>query len=99
MTEVHFHFRTALKYHAWSCQNVCDALTLLLDNILYDLALSRIDNMCTNYSPLFVDLFLFCYERDFMASFSDDKQADIIDVFNTTSRYLDDILHYKYYLL
>ena len=23
---------------------------------------------------------------------SDDKQADVIDVFNTTSRYLDDIL-------
>ena len=22
------------KYHAWSCQNVCDALTFLLDNIL-----------------------------------------------------------------
>ena len=21
------------KYHAWSCQNVCDALTVLLDNI------------------------------------------------------------------
>ena len=22
------------KYHAWSCQNVCDALNFLLDNIL-----------------------------------------------------------------
>ena len=21
------------KYHAWSCQNVCDTLTFLLDNI------------------------------------------------------------------
>ena len=27
-----------------------------------------------------------------MMSLSDDKQADIIDAFNTTSRYLDDIL-------
>ena len=27
-----------------------------------------------------------------MMSLSDDKQADVIDVFNTTSRYLDDIL-------
>ena len=26
-------------------------------------------------------------------SLSDDKQGDIIDVFNTTSRYLDDILN------
>ena len=28
-----------------------------------------------------------------MMSFSDDKQADIIDAFNTTSRYLGDILN------
>ena len=28
-----------------------------------------------------------------MMSLSDDKQADIIDTFNTTSRYLDDILN------
>ena len=42
---------------------------------------------------LVADLFLFCYERDFMMSLSDDKQADVIDAFNTTSRYLDDILN------
>ena len=28
-----------------------------------------------------------------MISLSDDKQADVIDAFNTTSRYLDDILN------
>ena len=44
-------------------------------------------------APLVVDLFLFCYERDFMVSPSDDKQADIIEAFNTTSIYLDDILN------
>ena len=49
--------------------------------------------MGTNCAPLVADLFLFCYERDFMMSLSDDKQADIIDGFNTTSRYLDDILN------
>ena len=32
---------------------------------------------------------LFCYERDFMTSLSDDIQADIIEAFNSTSRYLD----------
>ena len=48
--------------------------------------------MDTYSAPLVVKLFLFCYERDFMMSPSDDKQADIIDAFNTTSRYLDDIL-------
>ena len=33
-----------------------------------------------------------------MMSFSDDKQADIIDAFNTTSRYLDDILNIMFIL-
>ena len=46
--------------------------------------------MGTNCAPLVADLFLFCYERDFL---SDDTQADVIDAFNTTSRYLDDILN------
>ena len=48
--------------------------------------------MGTNCAPLVADLFLFCYERDFMMSLSEDKQADIIEAVNTTSRYLDDIL-------
>ena len=30
---MHFSLRICLTYHAWSCQNVCDALTFLLDNI------------------------------------------------------------------
>ena len=49
--------------------------------------------MDTNCAPLVANLLLFCYERDFMMSLSDDKQADIIDAFHTTSRYLDDILN------
>ena len=34
-TETHFDFekKNKKKYHAWSCQNVCDMLTFLLDNI------------------------------------------------------------------
>ena len=47
----------------------------------------------TNCAPLVANLFLFCYERDYMMSLSDDKQTDIIDTFNTTSRYFDDILN------
>ena len=46
-----------------------------------------------NCTPVVADLFLFCYERDFMTSLSDDEQDDIIYAFNTTSRYLDDILN------
>ena len=49
--------------------------------------------MGTNCASLVADFCLFCYEKDFMMSLSDDKQVDIIDVFNTTSRYLDDILN------
>ena len=84
------------KYHAWSCQNVCDALTFLLDNIFIRFGTKLYRQvvgipMGTNCAPLVADLFLFCYERAFMMSLSDDKQADVIDAFNTTSRYLDDI--------
>ena len=49
--------------------------------------------MGTNCAPLVADLFLFCYERDFMLSLSDNNQADIIEAFNSTSRYLDDLLN------
>ena len=53
--------------------------------------------MGTNCAPLVADLFLFCNERDYMMSLSDDKQANVIDAFNTTSRYLDDILNINVY--
>ena len=49
--------------------------------------------MGTNCASLVTDLFLFCYEKDFMMSLFDDKPADIVDAFNTTFRYLDDILN------
>ena len=49
--------------------------------------------MGTNCAPLVADLFLFCYERDFMLSLLDNNQADIIEAFNSTSRYLDDLLN------
>ena len=47
--------------------------------------------MGANCAPLVADLFLFCYERDFMTSLSDVKQAEIIEAFKKTSRYLDDL--------
>ena len=47
----------------------------------------------TNCAPLVADLFLFCYERDFMKNLSSDNQADVIMAFNLTSRYLDDLLN------
>ena len=92
------------KYHARSCQNVCDALTILLDNIFIQFGTKLYRQvvgipMGTNCVPLVADLFLFCYEGDFMMSLSDDTQADVTDSFNTTSRYLDDILNIKMFSL
>ena len=46
--------------------------------------------MGTNCAPLVADLFLFCYERDFMKSLSSENQADIIEAFNSTLRYHDE---------
>ena len=48
------------------------------------------DTIC---APLAVDLFLFCYDRDFMLTLSEDNQSDVIEAFNSTSLYLDDLLN------
>ena len=49
--------------------------------------------MDTNCAPMVADIFLFYYERDFIMYLSDDNQANDIDAFNTTSRYLNEILN------
>ena len=77
---------------------MCDALHYLLDNIFIRFGSKLYRQivgipMGTNCTPLVADLFLFCYERDFMLSLSDNNQADSIEAFNSTSRYLDDLLN------
>ena len=62
------------KYHAWSGQNVCDALTFLLDNIFIRFGTKLYRQvvgipMGTNCAPLVADLFLFCYEGLYDVSF------------------------------
>ena len=81
-------------FKMWSCQTVCDALHYLLDNIFIRFGSKFYRqivgiSMCTNCAPLVADLFLFCYERDFMLSLSDNNQADVVEAFDSTSRYLD----------
>ena len=49
--------------------------------------------MGTNCAPLVEDLFLFCYERDFIRSLSGNNQTDIIEACNSTTRYLDNLLN------
>ena len=77
--------------HIWSCQNVCDALSFLLDNIYIrfgDKLYRQIVGipMGTNCAPLVADLFLSCYENDFMKDLSSDNQADVIKAFNSDQR-------------
>ena len=62
------------RYKLWSCQNVCEALIYLLDNIYIRLGTKLYRQivgipMGTNCAPLVANLFLFCYERDFMNLF------------------------------
>ena len=81
--------------------SVCEALIFLLDNI-YIRSGSKLYRqivgipMDTNCAPQFSDLFLFCYDRDFMLSLSEDNQSGVIEAFNSTSRYLDDLLNIDY---
>ena len=55
------------RYKLWSCQNVCEALIYLLDNIYIRFGTKLYRQivgipMGTNCAPLVADLFLFCYE-------------------------------------
>ena len=56
------------RYTLWSCQNVCDALSYLLDNIYIRFG-TRLNRqivgipMGTNCASLAADLFLYCYEK------------------------------------
>ena len=77
---------------------MCEALINLLDNIYIRFGTKLYRQIVgiqvgTNCAPLVAYLFLFCYERDFMTSLSGAKQAEIIEAFKSTSRYLDDLLN------
>ena len=82
------------RYKLWSCQKMCDTLHYLLDNIFIRFGSKLYRKivgipMGTYCAPIVADLFLFCYERDFMLSLSDNNQTDIIEAFNSIARYLD----------
>ena len=49
------------------------------------------NSMGTNCASLIADLFLFCFERDFMSNLQKSKQNDLIDMSSDASRYIDDI--------
>ena len=77
---------------------MCEALTYLLDNVYIRFGSKLYRHivgipMGTNCAPHVADLFLFCYERVFMLSLTEDNQSDVIEAFSFTSRYLDDLLN------
>jgi hypothetical protein len=83
-------------YTMWTCDEVCRALSFLLDNIYVRFGNTLFKQiigipMGTNCAPLVAD-FSYCYERDFMWSLSENTQ-EVISAFNNTSRYLDDIFN------
>ena len=77
---------------------MCAALHYLLENVFIGVG-SKLyrkivgNPMGTNCAPLAADFVLLCYERDLVLSLSDNNQTDIIEAFNSTSRYLDDLLN------
>ena len=86
------------NYNLWSCQKVFEALTILLDNIYIRFGSKLYRQivgvpMGTNCARLVADLFLFCYERDFMLSLADENQSCVIEAFNSTCRYLGHLLN------
>ena len=86
------------RYNLWSCKKVYDALHYLLDNILIRFGSKMYRQivgipMGTNCGPLVVDLFLFCCQRVFMLSLSGSNQADVVEAFNSASRYLNVLLN------
>ena len=74
------------------CGNVRKFVMLLI--IFWTICLLDLAQNCINtlklqvlkweliFAPLVADLFLFCYERDFMLSLSGNYQADFVEAFN-----------------
>ena len=61
---------------------MCEALTFLLSNIYIRFGFKLYRqivgiSMGTECALLVADLFLFCYEGDFMLSLSEDNQSDV----------------------
>ena len=84
------------SYACWTCTELCEAFTFLMENIYVQfdgMVYQQIVGipMGTNCAPLIADLFLYCNERDFKSNLQNSKRFDLIDKFNDTSRYLDDI--------
>ena len=59
---------------------------LVLHGVIWwhDISTNSRDSYGTNCAPHIADLFLYCYERDFMSELHKSKRHDLIDMFNET---------------
>ena len=88
--------RNMTRINVGLARSLREAFTFLMENIYVQfdgMVYQQIVGipMGTNCAPLIADLFLNCYERDFMSDLQKSKRFDLIDMFNDTSQYLDDI--------
>ena len=75
---------------------MCEALTFLLDYIYIRFGTKLFRQivgipMGTNCAPLVADLVLFCYERDFMVSLSEESNQKLLKFSARRLDILDDI--------
>ena len=92
-TETRFSLQNRQKYHTWSCQNVCDTLAFLLVNIFIRFGTKLYCQVVGIPLGPGCGFFLVLLRGGLLMSLSTDKQAYIIDAFNTKSRYLDNIFN------
>ena len=69
---------------------LCRPFRLCVNPGVWEYSIRKIQYRKDIHAPLVADIFLFCYEGDFTFG---DNQSDVIEAFNSTSRYLDDLLN------
>ena len=84
---VHLHMTNCLY---WSCEDVCDILRFPLDSSFIKFGNDIYKQvtgipMGANYALFVADLFLFCYEGEFMKNRSKSNDLNLIEKFNNTS--------------
>ena len=90
------HFSIGAHFVCWTCAELCEAFTFLMENIYVQFEGMVYQQMVgipmgTNCAPLIADLFLFCYERDFVSGLHKSKRYDLMGMFSDASRCLGDV--------
>ena len=85
-------------YKSWTCSQLCNSLSFLIDNIFveFDDKIYRHIigiSISTNCAPLSARPFPLLSWKKFHGKASERKRLDLIECFNRTSQYLDDILN------